>query len=164
MIAGRVGARRAIPWPPLAAVALVAALSWPAQLVLHACLPGAGPVGWLGLRLALLSASADCPDGALAIGGTGTSGAIVIATVAVPTLLAHLLAVVGGVSLSAALSRAAAGVRAVLATVVRVLPDAPRARRVRAVAAGVVRLARPPRRAWTVGHLDRGPPRGLLAA
>jgi len=155
--------RRAVPWSPLAALALLGALVGPAQLVLHHCVAGAGPVGWLGLRLALLRGSADCPDGALAVGGTGAHSALVVVSVALPTLVAHVLAVAGGVSLSALLSRAASGVRVVLRAVGFRLPGAPRAPWIAAVLVAGAALAGVPARIVTGRHGDRGPP-VLLAA
>lgn len=164
MISGRVDARRAFPWPPLAAAALVVALAGPAQLAWHSCMPGAGPLSWLGVRLALLSSSTDCPEGAFAVGGTSASGALVVVSVAVPTLLVHLVAVAGGVSLSALLARAAAGISLVLGAVLRALPRAPRVRWVRAAVVVGRSPVRPPGRVLTLGHPDRGPPAALLAA
>lgn len=168
MIVGRVDARRAIPWPPLAAVALTiavaGALAGPGRLVLHACVPGAGAPGWLGLRLALLRASVDCPDGFLAVGGTGASGALVVVSVAVPALLVHLLAVACGLSLSALLARTASGIAVVLGGVLRVLPGATHAPWTRPADVAYWALAWTPTRVPVGRHPDRGPPRAASAA
>ena len=158
MIVGRVDVRRAVSWPPLAGLALVGALIGPAQLAVHHCVAGAGPVGWLGLRLALLRTSADCPDGALAVGGSGAHGALVVVSVAVPTLLAHVLAVAGGLGLSALLAQAASGIRLVLRAVLHVLPGAPRVPWVRAALVAAREIAVVRTRALPVRHWDRGPP------
>lgn len=159
------GVRRGFPLPPLAvAVVLVlvsglgGALASRTQLALHACLPGEGPVGWLGLRLALLRASVDCPEGTLALGGSTSRSALVVVSVAVPTLLAHVLAAACGLSLSALLARAASGVRGVLGAAWRVLPAEPRATWWRAVGLVPARTVVVLRRAGDAAHPDRGPP------
>lgn len=154
-------ARRGFPTSPLAAaavLALVGAFAGRSQVMLHACLPGHGPLGWLGLRLALARSSVDCPEGTLALGGTGARSALVVVWIAAPTLLVHLLAAACGVSLSALLARAASGIGVLLGAVLRVLPGAPRAPWVRA--AGVVGrdLAVAPTRVLAMRHPDRGPP------
>jgi len=158
MIVGRIDARRAIPWPPLVAAALVAALAGPAQIVVHTCVPGASSLGWLGLRLALLRSSAECPDGSLALGGSGAQSALVLISIAIPTLLVHLFALAGGVSLSAVLARAAAAARTLLGAVLWVLPGAPRTPCAPATLVARRDLARA--RAWTLTgrHGNRGPP------
>jgi len=163
MIVGRIDARRAVPWPPLAAAALIGALAGPAQLLVHTCVPGAGSLGWLGLRLALLRSSVECPNGSLALGGTGAQGALVVISIAVPTLLAHLLALAGGVSLSAVLARAASEARRVLGAVLWVLPGAPRARRGPAALVAHRDLAEARAAELTGRHGSRGPP-ALFAA
>jgi hypothetical protein len=144
---------------------LVAALADRAQFALHACLPGEGAVGGLGVRLALLHGSADCPQGTLALGGSGSRVAVVVVVVvvAVPTLAAHLLAAACGVSLSALLARAASGIRAVLGAVLRALPVAWRTPWVRAalVIAGDRAPARP--RVLETADPDRAPPAPLAA-
>ncbi len=170
MRVGRVDARRGSPLPPIAAAAVLAvavALGAVAvsrtQFALHACLPGEGPIGWLGLRLALLRGSVDCPEGTLALGGSASRSALVVVSVALPTLLVHLLAAVCGASLSALLARAASGIRAVIGAAWHGLPGTPRAPGVRvrrvigAVRAGVLR------RAGDLAHPDRGPPVPLAA-
>ncbi|MGV8967107.1 MAG: hypothetical protein ACOH2F_12590 [Cellulomonas sp.] len=170
MRVGRIDVRRGFPLPPIAAaaglavaVALGSVFVSRTQFALHACLPGEGPVGWLGLRLALLRGSVDCPDGMLALGGSASRSALVVVSVALPTLLVHLFAAVCGASLSALLARAASGIRAVIGAAWRGLPGAPRAPGVRvrrvigSVRAGVLR------RVGDLAHPDRGPP-VLLAA
>ena len=159
----RIGARRAVPRAPLAgallgALALAAALVGPAQIVLHGCVPGEGRLGWLGLRMALLRTSVDCPEGALAWGGSGADSAIVVVSVAVPTLLVHVLAVASGMSMSALLARAASGLRVVLGAVLRALPAAPRAPWVQATLVVGRDQVQVSTRELTGRHLDRGPP------
>ena len=158
LIVGRVDARRAVPWPPLVAAALIGALAGPAQLVVHTCVPGTSSLGWLGLRLALLRSSVDCPNGSLALGGSVAQSALVVISIAIPTLLAHLLALAGGVSLSAVLARAASAARRVLGAALWVLPAAPRARCTPAALVAHRDLA--VARAWelTGRHGNRGPP------
>lgn len=163
MVEARVEARRAVPRAPLAGallgvLALAVALTGPAQVVLHSCVPGEGRLGWLGLRMALLRTSVDCPDGTLAWGGSGADSAIVVISVAVPTLAVHALAVASGVSVSALLARAAAGIRVVLGAVLRALPAAPRAPWVRATLVVGRDQAQVSTRELTGRHLDRGPP------
>lgn len=162
--------RRGRALPPLVAagtlasvVGLGAALAGPAQFALHSCLPGEGPVGWLGLRLALMRSSPDCPEGTLAVGGSAANSALVVFSVAMPTLLVHLLAAVCGVSLSALLARAASGIRRVLRSAWRVLPEVPRAPWVAAVGIAGRELDAVRRRIGDVAHPDRGPP-ALCAA
>ena len=170
MMVRRVDVRRGFPLPPIAAAAVLsivvglgAVVVSRTQIALHACLPGEGPVGWLGLRLALLRGSIDCPEGTLALGGSASRSALVVFSVTLPTVLVHLLAAVCGAGLSALLARAASGVRGMVGSAWRVLPGAPRAPGVRVrrvigcVRAGVLR------RAGDMAHPDRGPP-VLLAA
>ncbi|WP_407344618.1 hypothetical protein [Pengzhenrongella phosphoraccumulans] len=165
-----VDVRRGLPLRPIVVAALGtlvvglgAVVVTRTQFALHACLPGEGPVGWLGLRLALLRDSVDCPEGTLALGGSASRSALVVVSVALPTLLVHLVAAVCGASLSALLARAASGIRVVLRAAWRVLPGVPRAPGVRSrrvigrVLVGVLR------RAGDTAHPDRGPP-VLLAA
>jgi hypothetical protein len=156
--------------PPLAVGAVLALVSGlgavfvsQTQFALHACLPGEGPVGWLGLRLALLRASVDCPEGTLALGGSTSRSALVVVSVAVPTLLAHLLAAACGLSLSALAARAASGVREVLGAAWRVLPAAPRATTWRAARVVTARTVVVLRRAGDAAHPDRGPPAPVAA-
>lgn len=162
-VEARIGARRAVPRAPLVgallgAVALGVALVGPAQVVLHGCVPGEGRLGWLGLRMALLRTSVDCPEGALAWGGSSADSAIVVISVAVPTLAVHALAVASGVSVSALLARAASAIRVVLGAVLRGLPATPRAPWVQATLVVGRARAQVCTRELTGRHLDRGPP------
>lgn len=159
---GRAAPRLAVAGLLTLLVGLGVVLAGPARLALHACVPGQGPVGWLGLRLALLSGSSDCPEGTLALGGSTASSALVVASVAVPTLLLHLVAAICGVSLSAVLARAAAGVRAVFRAAWRVLPASPRGPWVAAFDVAGRDLDVVHRRVGDLAHPDRGPP--VLAA
>src|SRR5664279_6559879 len=89
-------------------------LGW-AQVVLHECVPGDGPLGVLGVRVAILRSSAQCADGTFAIGPGGP----VIASVALGTVLVGLLLVGGGVGLAGLGTRAARAARAVAMSVLR---------------------------------------------
>lgn len=136
----------------------VRALGW-GQVVLHQCVPGDGPLGVLGLRLALLRTSAVCGDGSLAVGPGGG----VVASIALGTLLLHVTLLGGGLGLTGLLARAWRSARsAVLAALPALLlhvravlvPGRPSL-----VVEGVpASLARP---AIFRGHPRRGPP--LLA-
>jgi len=174
MIVGRVdtggfGARLPLVRRPFARLPLAAAvlalagglggeLVGRSQLMLHACLTGGGLLAWLGLRLALVRTSVDCPEGTLVLAGSTARGALVVASIAAPTLLVHLLAAACGVSLSALLTRAASGIRAVLRAVLRVFPDVPRASWERAALVVGRDLARAPTRVRATRYPNRGPP------
>lgn len=127
------GAGRRVLAVALAAAAVVAGplLATQDRLLLGSCTTP-GQAGPLAVRLALLQASPDCPAGALGIGPTGR-GAVVLASVGLPALLAHLALVALGGSLGAVVARVVAGVAAVLRAVLPpVLPRAhatPAARR-----------------------------------
>lgn len=107
--AGRRALAVALAFAAVAAGPLLAAQD---RLLLGSCTTP-GHVGPLAMRLALLQASPDCPAGTLGMGPTGR-GAVVLASVALPVLLAHLALVVVGGSLAALLARMARGVAGVL--------------------------------------------------
>lgn len=111
-----------------AAVAAVGLLGDGAAGLVHRCVAADGVTQWLGFRLALLR-HGDCPEGAFALGGDGSQVLALVACVAVPVLLTHLLGTVAGFGLVGRVRRA---LRHLLA--VRRLP-----RRVRVVAAAVPR-------------------------
>ncbi|WP_066585488.1 hypothetical protein [Cellulomonas timonensis] len=126
------------------------------RVLLHACTSADGPLAMLGVRLALLQGSADCPDGSLAMDPAGAHRAVLVMSLAVPVLAAHAALGACGIGLTALLVRVvtAAGhlLRAVLHRLPR--PSAPHVltRALSAAAAGPVarlrsvRLASPPRR------------------
>lgn len=72
----------------------------------HQCLPDGGSFAWLGMHLAVVRTSADCPAGTVALGGRPDDVAAVIAAIALPVLVWHLLGGFAGVGLAAYLSRA----------------------------------------------------------
>jgi len=87
----------------LGALGLVAAallvLGQRGALLVHQCVSDGG-AGWLGLRLALLRREAGCPDGTLAVGPDTRQAIAVVVMVAVPVLLAHLLAAAAGLGVA----------------------------------------------------------------
>lgn len=118
----------------VAAVAAGPLLAAQDRLLLGSCTTP-GHVGPLAMRLALLQASPDCPAGTLGLGPAGR-GAVVLASVALPVLLAHLALVVVGGSLAALLVRIARGVAGVVRA--RLVPRVAPARLVPVRAAGPV--------------------------
>lgn len=123
------------------------------RLLLHPCVTADGPLGQLGVRLALLSSANDCPEGTLAVSDAAANGAILVLSVAAPVLVAHLVVGVFGAGLTALLVRAASSAGALLGAVLVRLPGRP------AAAAG------PSPRGLVVGAPDVRPPstRGLRA-
>ena len=91
-------------------------------LVVHQCLPVNGVSGWLGVQLALLRPDSDCPSGALAVGGDPHHAVGVIAMVALPVLLAHVVGAGGWLGLAAMLRALIAGTVALLRAVTPALP------------------------------------------
>lgn len=69
--------------------------------VVHQCLPDPGAWGVIGMHLALVRESPDCPAGTVALGGEPGAAVTVLGVLAFPVLLAHL-----GVLLVAALASA----------------------------------------------------------
>lgn len=88
------------------------ALGW-GQVVLDSCVPVRGPVGFLGVHLALLRDSAGCPEGTLAV----TPGGGVVASIALGTLLVDLVLLGGGVTLAGLVARAVRAARRAAAAV-----------------------------------------------
>lgn len=155
--------RRAAPavLPVLGALGLVvgavALLAQRGGLLVHQCV-GDGAAGWLGLRLALLRQDATCPSGTLAVGPDGRQALAVVVMVAVPVLLAHLVAAALGFGL-------ARQVRLVVGVALRLLGRPFRARPapvlvvLRDVRRFVVSCAvRPPGPVDVAAPLRRGPP------
>ena len=81
------------------------ALSAMGVALAHQCVPGQGPFAWLGMRMALVRASYDCPEQMVALGGAPEDVGLVIATIALPILLLHGVGFVVGVGLASASSR-----------------------------------------------------------
>jgi len=89
----------------LGAIGLVAGalqlLTQRGALMVHQCVGvGDGAAGWLGLRFALLRQDAACPSGSLAVGPDGRQALAVVVVVALPVLVAHLVAATVGVGLA----------------------------------------------------------------
>jgi hypothetical protein len=148
----------------LAGVALLAValgvLVLQGRLLLHPCVSADGPLGQLGVRLALLSSANDCPEGTLAVSDAATSGAILVLSVAAPALVAHLVLGVFGAGLTALLVRAASSAGALLRVVLVRLPVRPAVLAVRALRVALVAGpdVRPPVSRGLRVHPHRGPP------
>ncbi len=133
----------------------VRSLGW-GQVVLDACVPVTGPVGFLGLHLSLLRDSASCPDGTMAI----TPGGGVVASVALGTLLVALTLLSGGVTLAGLVARAVLAARRTLAAVLPARPDDGRTVLPPVLRCSVTGPARPwiPALRTHGAHRHRGPP------
>jgi hypothetical protein len=70
--------------------------------IVHQCVPTPGGWGALGVHLALLRESPDCPVGTAALGGDPTRVVTVVGVLALPVLLAHLALLLAGCGLAAA--------------------------------------------------------------
>ncbi|MGW6130059.1 hypothetical protein ACWFNE_08550 [Cellulomonas sp. NPDC055163] len=92
------------------------------RLLLHPCVSADGPLGQLGVRLALLSSANDCPEGTLAVSDAATHGAILVLSVAAPVLVAHVAAAAFGAGLTALVVRAASSAGELLRVVLVRLP------------------------------------------
>lgn len=128
------------------------------RVLLHQCLAAEGPLAALGMRLAVLRSAAECPEGAVGL-GTTSQGAVVLLSVALPVLAAHVLLAACGLGLGAAARRGAATVRALLAArLVARTPVAPVVvpARVRVTADVAVRV--PAGRVLDPARPHRGPP------
>ncbi len=73
--------------------------------LLHQCVPDAGAFGWMGVHLAVVRTSNECPAGTLALGGEPDGVAAVLAAVTLPVLLLHLGGGFAGLGLFSALRR-----------------------------------------------------------
>lgn len=133
----------------LATVATLGAATSRGSLVLHQCVAGDPSLLQAGLRLALLRPDADCATG-IALGAPAGAATPIVVTVAVPALLAQLVALAVGLGLAARardlLRRLAAAVTGrtlpaepapievpVDVTVAAAVPAAPRSREPRTV-------------------------------
>ncbi|MBO9553019.1 hypothetical protein [Cellulomonas sp.] len=143
---------------PVVALCLVVGLALAAQgrVLLHQCLPAGGLGPW-GVGMAVLRDASECPEGSYALGSV-TSGAVVLLSVAVPVLVAHLLAAACGLGLSAAVVAALRAVPGLLRTLVRPVAE-PVALVVRRARADVPDGPARPHARLLVVHLPvRGPP------
>ncbi|WP_136518471.1 hypothetical protein [Cellulomonas telluris] len=93
------------------------------RVLVHRCVPADGPAAALGLRLEVLASAAHCPQGAYALGDTA-QGAVLLLTVTVPVLVAHVLLAAAGLGLGVVLRRAGSVVRALAAAAVVRRPTA----------------------------------------
>jgi hypothetical protein len=118
------------------------------RVLLHQCVTADGPLAALGVRMAVLRSAAECPEGALGLGAAST-GAVLLLSVALPVLAAHLLLAACGLGLGVVTRRVAVAVRALLAAVLVPRTDLP-ARAV--VATGRVPAPEP----WAHVRRDRG--------
>ena len=139
-------------------LALAAAL--PAVLgrvVLHDCLVAEGPLAALGVRLAVLRSAVECPDGSFALGAT-SQGAVILLSVAVPVVVAHVVLSACGLGLGVLARRGVAAAAAVVSS--RLAP--PVALALPGVPAGPVRTAvdAPVHVRHDRGHDPRRPRRG----
>jgi len=157
--AGRVTGITATLGVLLVAVPGFAIIATHGRLVLHQCVSSDGLLGPLGMRVALLGASVDCPDGAVGLTPVARTGVVLVLSLALPAVLAHAALAVGGIGLTAALSRVTASVTALLGAVLASVP-----RGVEVAAVGPARVVvwheEPVRRlaGLAVAHRRRGPP------
>ena len=82
--------------------------------VVSRCVNGTGAPAWWATHLAMVRADAACADGTLALGGAPGDVAVVLATIAVPVLLAQMLLLVVAGGLLAALRTTLRTVHAVV--------------------------------------------------
>lgn len=90
------------------AVALLAGLGALGErgiALVHHCVAGTGSFAWWGTRLAMVRHSDSCPEGTLALGGAPDDVAGVIAAVALPVVVLHGLAALGGLGAGRYLAR-----------------------------------------------------------
>ncbi len=131
-----------------------------ARVVVHQCVTAEGPLAFVGLRLSLLRGVADCPDGTLALVPGVPQGAVLVLSMAVPVVAAHLSFGALGLGLAAVAARATDSVRRLLAAAPARPPHAPRL-----VVTGRIHLGAPSpdhtvARRWRPAevHPRRGPP------
>ena len=129
------------------------------------CLSDRLGLGWWGTHLAMVRVSPDCPDGTFALGADPAVAAGVVVSVALPALLAHLLALLAGVgTMSAARSAFVAVQRLLGRAALRALPRPVRLPdaelRPRVARPGPDRVPPAPRLALV--PVRRGPPRVVL--
>jgi hypothetical protein len=140
--------------------AAAAVLVTQGRVLVHPCVSADGPLGRMGVNLALLQSASDCPDGTLALSDAATSGAVLVFSVAVPVLLVHLVLGGFGVGLAAVLVRVATGVGTLLGAVLLRVPARPRpvVGRTRPFVVVPWRAARAPGGRGPRAHPRRGPP------
>lgn len=83
--------------------------------VVSRCVSAAGAPAWWATHLAMVRADGACPEGSLALGGAAGDVAVVVATIALPVLFAHVALLVLAGGLVAALRATLRSVRAVAA-------------------------------------------------
>ncbi len=140
-----------------ALTAAAVAVSVQGHVLLHRCVEAGGSWADTAIRLAVLRDAAGCPDGSLAVGAV-PRGAVLLLSIALPVLAAHVLLAGVGLGLGAVALRGARVVTALLrgwvgVPVARALPVAPR---VRLVVPGLV-VPRPAL-ALLVARPHRAPP------
>lgn len=142
----------------LLAVAAVAVAA-EGRVLLHQCLTADGPLGALGVRLAVLRSTVECPEGTLGL-GTASQGAVLLLSVALPVVGAHLLLAAGGLGLGVVVRRGAAVVRALVASRLVPLVAVPAPALVPVRRAALVPAVGPPLvgRALDPARPHRGPP------
>ncbi|GII97669.1 hypothetical protein CLV28_2028 [Sediminihabitans luteus] len=128
--------------------------------LVHQCVPLTGGAAWAGSQLAVVRATPDCPEG-VALGGTTAAAVHVVIVLALPALVAHLVALLlvwgGADRLARGLDRLRVIVGARLHDVLALLaPRAVDAPAPRDVPVGVVRSRPLARLAGVV--VRRGPP------
>lgn len=117
------------------------------RVLLHQCVAADGPFAALGLRMTVLRSAVECPEGTFGL-GAASQGAVLLLSVALPVVAAHLLLATCGLGLGVVVRRAVVTAAAVLAS--RLVPAA-----VVAVPPVPHRAAPPPDVAVCVRH-DRG--------
>lgn len=129
------------------------------RMLLHACTSADGPLAMLGVRLALLQGSADCPDGSLAMDPASAHRAVLVMTLAFPVVAAHAALGACGIGLTALLVRVVNAAGRLLRAVLRrwtgpMAPHVPARAPLTAAAGPVARL----RSVRLASPLRRGPP------
>lgn len=76
--------------------------------LLHQCVPDGGALSWLGMHLAVVRTSVECPAGTLALGGQPDGVAAVVAAITLPVLLLHFGGGFAGMGLVAHLRKSLA--------------------------------------------------------
>lgn len=84
------------------------------RVLLHGCVAADGPLAALGLRFAVLRSADECPEGTLGL-GAASQGAVLLLSVAVPVVAAHLLLAACGLGLGVVARRAWSAAGRVLA-------------------------------------------------
>ncbi|MGP7960156.1 hypothetical protein ACTVCO_05000 [Sanguibacter sp. A247] len=110
--------------------------------IVSRCVTTAGAPVWWATHLAMVRVDAACPEGSLALGGAPADVAVVLATIALPALLAQALVLVAVGGVLAALRASWHCARAVLGAPMALpvaTPSAPPVARVRTIPRPFVR-------------------------